>query len=250
MDKLVVPITLSLVVMTFLQNPLHVYAITNMSTPYNEGFDMGFARRQDNCSFGGASSSAQDACVQGFLAGQNKAASLTLPYQTGYNQGVKDHLDGVSQNFCGTVFPNNFSSFSLQWSCKKGYEAGREAPPTLRLPFLQSMPPVQDTEAYEIGYLAGSNNSSLGYQACTEFNARDGQICSHGFDAGYNTLPWSKTEIFNLGYKYGYTASKENNTSSDIAGDCSFVVVNVKKTAVCESGWQAGYEAREIEAGK
>jgi hypothetical protein len=245
MHKVIVPLILLLAMMAFLQKPLH--AITN--APYNEGFNMGFARSQDNCSFG-ASSSAQDACVQGFLAGQNKAASLTLPYQTGYNQGVKDHLDGVSQNFCGTVFPNKFSSFSPQWSCKKGYEAGLAAPPGLRLQFLQSIPPVQDTEAYKIGYLAGSNNSSLGYHACAEFNARDAQICSHGFDAGYNTLPWSKTDVFNLGYKYGYTAAKENHTSSDSAGDCTFAVVNVKKSAVCESGWQAGYEAAEIEAGK
>lgn len=41
-------------------------------------------------------------------------------------------------------------------------------------------------------------------------------------------LPWSKTDVF-MGYKYGYTAAEENNTSSDIAGDRSFVVVTSRK---------------------
>jgi hypothetical protein len=226
-NKVIIPVILLLLMVAY---PLHAYASTQ---PYTEGFNMGLAHGQNNCQYGRASSSSQDACIQGFIAGLHKAASITLPYHVGYNQGVKDHLDGVLQKFCRS-FQNDTSPFSAQWDCQEGYQAGYAYASNLR-------PTIEQTEAYKIRYLGGSNNSSLGYHVCADFTGRDVQICTTAFDEGYNTLPWSETHIFNLGYKYGYAAAKEKNPSPDRARDCSFTVVNIRKTDVCEGGWDKGF---------
>jgi len=219
-----------------------VHAYTHSSeSPYAKGFNMALAHSQNNCHYRGFFSSSQNACVAGYIAGLNKTASLTSPYHVGYKQGVKDHLDNIVQDFCKIFHLQNRFDFSPEWDCQQGYQSGYAAPVS-KTQSESASTAIEQTQAYKVGYSAGTSNSSLGYQACAKFNGRDGQICTNAFDIGYRTLPWNERAIYQLGYQYGFKASKPGAEGGDEAGDCSFVVLDAKKSAVCERGWDAGYK--------
>jgi hypothetical protein len=104
----------------------------------------------------------------------------------------------------------------------------------------------KQTLAYKIGYKAGANNGT--HSACNEFNGRESQICSNVFEEWFLTIPWSHEQIFKLGYNYGFTAARDKDPDPDRAGDCSFDPVDpvdLKKKAVCEAGWNKGFDDDE-----
>lgn len=136
----------------------------------------------------------------------------------------------------------NRFGFSPEWDCQKGYQSGYAAPVS-KTQSESASTAIEQTQAYKVGYNAGAANSTLGYQACAKFIGREGQICTNAFDKGYNTIPWSEKDVFNLGYYYGFTAAKEKNPSSDEVGDCPFDILNLVKNRVWEKGWDKGWTA-------
>jgi hypothetical protein len=65
------------------------------------------------------------------------------------------------------------------------------------------------------------------------------------FVAKLKTITHENPGVKTIGYNYGFTAARDKDPDPDRTGDCSFDPVDLKKKAVCEAGWNKGFDADE-----
>jgi len=214
--------------------PVHAH-----SQAYNLGFHQGMNACLD-IPYIGKNSAERDDCIAGKLAGGQYRASLTYPYNVGFAHGKQDRLISIGDDACKSFSGALGLLDTPQWECQQGYDAGW-ATPINQTAQQMAIAANKQTLAYKIGYRAGAYNGT--YSACNKFTGRENHICSDAYDEGFLTIPWSHEQIFKLGYNYGFTAAKGQSLEPDRTGDCSFDSVDPKKKAVCEAGWNEGWNA-------
>ncbi len=212
---------------------------------HSQAYNLGFRQGMNAClkiPYIEKNIAERDDCIAGKLAGEQYRASLTYPYKVGFAHGKQDRLIWIGDDACKSFSGSLGLLDTPQWECQQGYDAGWAAPINDTAQQM-AIAANKQTQAYKIGYMAGTNNGT--YSACNEFTGRENHICSNAYEEGLLTIPWSNEQILKMGYNYGLTAAKHKDPEHDRAGDCSSDSVDPKKKAVCEAGWNRGYDIGE-----